>query len=89
MHDIKAIRDNPAAFDERLSSRYGGADKIPAEFRSLSLVKLETELRAAITAKQEAETRRNAASKEIGAAKAKGDTARFEELRAAVRPLQP
>jgi seryl-tRNA synthetase len=88
MHDIKAIRDNPAAFDERLAARYGGEDKIPAEFRSSSLTKLEAELRKAITAKQEAETRRNAASKEIGQAKAKGDDAKFEALRAEVATLK-
>jgi seryl-tRNA synthetase len=81
MHDIKAIREDPGAFDERLKSR-GLAPQADA------LLELDAELRAAVTAKQEAETRRNAASKEIGQAKAKGDNARFEALRAEVAQLK-
>jgi seryl-tRNA synthetase len=81
MHDIKAIRDDPAAFDAGLAAR-----GLPPQ--ADALVKLDEELRKAITAKQEAETRRNAASKEIGQAKAKGDNTTFEALRAEVAQLK-
>ena len=88
MHDIRAIRDNPEAFEASLARRYGGVEAIPAEFRAATLLEIDAALRAAVSAKQEAETRRNAASKEIGKAKASGDEARFEALRAEVATLK-
>jgi seryl-tRNA synthetase len=81
MHDIKAIRDDAAAFDARLAAR-------GLEPQSKALLTLDEALRKAVTAKQEAETRRNAASKEVGQAKAKGDNSKFEALRAEVAQLK-
>ncbi len=81
MHDIKAIRENPDGFDAALRLR--GAGPIAAD-----LIAVHDRLRAAVTAKQDAETRRNMASKDIGKAKAAGDDDRFEALRAEVATLK-
>jgi seryl-tRNA synthetase len=81
MHDIKAIRENPKDFDAAMARR-----GLPAQ--AADLLKLDEKLRAAIAEKQEAETARNAASKMIGAAKAKGDDAEFERLRSEVGALK-
>ena len=59
MHDIKAIRDNPQAFDAALKKR-----NLPALAKSL--VELDEARRATVTALQEAQSRRNTASKDIG-----------------------
>ena len=68
MYDIKAIRDNPAAFDRGLARRglapLGGALMARDEAR-----------RANTTRLQELQARRNAASKEIGKAKGQKDEA--------------
>ena len=64
MHDIRAIRENPDVYD-RAWARKGLAAQTPA------ILALDRDLRTAVTAKQEAEAARNAASKQIGAAKAK------------------
>ena len=77
MHDIKAIRDNPAAFDAALSRR-GDASV------SSQLLALDAQRRAKIQAAEEAQAEQNKASKLVGAAKAKGDEAEFERLRALV-----
>ncbi|PJE26076.1 Serine--tRNA ligase [Pseudooceanicola marinus] len=77
MHDIRTIRDNPAAFDAALSRR--GASPV-----SSSLLALDEERRAKIQAAETAQAEQNAASKQVGAAKAKGDEAEFERLRALV-----
>ncbi|MBY5971143.1 serine--tRNA ligase [Ferrimonas balearica] len=77
MHDIRTIRDNPAAFDAALSRR--GASPV-----SSSLLALDEERRAKIQAAEAAQAEQNAASKQVGAAKAKGDEAEFERLRALV-----
>ena len=66
MHDIKAIRENPAAFDAAWA-RKGLAPQTPR------ILELDVAVRAAKTQRQEAEAGRNAASKAIGAAKAKKD----------------
>lgn len=81
MHDIKAIRDNPAGFDAALARRGLApmADK---------LIELDEARRANITALQEAQSRRNAASKEIGKAKAAKDEAKAAELMAEVASLK-
>ena len=81
MHDIRLIRDNPAAFDAALKAR--GAEPL-AE----NALRLDEALRAAVTAKQDAETARNAASKSIGKAKASGDEGEFERLRGEVARLK-
>ena len=77
MHDIRLIRTDPAAFDAALARR--GAS--PA---SDAILSLDTARRTAITAAEAALAERNAASKQVGAAKAKGDDAEFERLRALV-----
>jgi seryl-tRNA synthetase len=68
MHDIKSIRDNPAAFDAGLKRR--GLAPLSA-----SLLAIDERRRAAITAAEQALARRNAASKKIGEAKRSKDDA--------------
>ncbi len=68
MYDIRWIRDNPEAFDEGLRRR-----GVPP--RSEELIALDAARRAAQTRLQEIQTRRNEASKSIGAAKQKGEDA--------------
>ncbi|WP_375691500.1 serine--tRNA ligase [Pseudooceanicola sp. LIPI14-2-Ac024] len=77
MHDIRQIRDNPAAFDAALARR--GASAL-----SSSVLALDEQRRAKIHAAETAQADQNAASKQVGAAKAKGDEAEFERLRALV-----
>nr|WP_310796423.1 serine--tRNA ligase [Roseibacterium beibuensis] len=84
MHDIRAIRDNPAAFVSGWSSR-GVEDAQAIVDRALEL---DRQLRAAQTAGQEALAKRNAASKLIGAAMAKKDMAEAERLKAEVESLK-
>lgn len=81
MHDIRAIRNDPEGFDAGLRRR-------GLEPQSAEILALDEKLRAAVTAKQEAETARNTASKAIGKAKASGDEAEFERLRAEVSRLK-
>ena len=77
MHDIRAIRENPAAFDVAMARR-GVLDA------SAALLQIDGDRRAAILAAETAQADQNKASKEVGAAKAKGDEAEFERLRALV-----
>ncbi|HAR54499.1 serine--tRNA ligase [Roseovarius nubinhibens] len=77
MHDIRAIRDNPAAFDAALALR--GLDGASSQ-----ILALDEKRRALIHAAETAQADQNRASKEVGAAKAKGDEAEFERLRALV-----
>ncbi|WP_293577146.1 serine--tRNA ligase [Phaeobacter sp.] len=77
MHDIRAIRENPAAFDAALARRGDSA-------LSSDVLALDEARRAKIQAAEEAQAEQNKAAKAIGAAKAKGDTEEFERLRAAV-----
>ncbi|MEM7076585.1 MAG: serine--tRNA ligase [Pseudomonadota bacterium] len=77
MHDIRAIRDNPSAFDAALARR-----GLPGA--SSDLLELDEARRAKILAAETAQAEQNKASKDVGAAKSAGDTARFEELRALV-----
>jgi len=81
MHDIKAIRDNPEAFDLHWSGK--GRSGAAAE-----AVKLDVQLRAAQTALQEAQAKRNESSKLIGQAKAKKDEAEAARLMAEVETLK-
>jgi seryl-tRNA synthetase len=81
MHDIKAIRDNPEAFDRQWSAK--GRSGAAAE-----AVKLDAQLRAAQTALQEAQAKRNESSKLIGMAKAKKDEAEAQRLMAEVETLK-
>ena len=77
MHDIRAIRENPAAFDAALSRR--GVSSVSSE-----ILAIDTDRRSAIQAAETAQAEANKAAKEVGAAKAKGDEAEFERLRALV-----
>ncbi|MFD1914336.1 serine--tRNA ligase [Halodurantibacterium flavum] len=77
MHDIRIIRDNPAAFDAALGRR--GLSAL-----SPQVLALDEARRATILAAETAKAEQNAASKEVGAAKARGDDAEFERLRALV-----
>ncbi|WP_109468240.1 serine--tRNA ligase [Albibacillus kandeliae] len=77
MHDIRAIRENPAAFDAALARR--GDAPVSSE-----ILELDSQRRARIQASEEAQAEQNRASKDVGAAKAKGDDAEFERLRALV-----
>ncbi|MCJ8335339.1 MAG: serine--tRNA ligase, partial [Epibacterium sp.] len=77
MHDIRAIRENPAAFDAALARRGDAA-------LSSSVLALDEQRRAKIQAAEEAQAEQNRAAKSIGVAKAKGDDAEFQRLRAAV-----
>src|SRR5713101_9121707 len=81
MHDIKSIRDNPAAFDAALKRR--GLEPL-----SPSLLAIDEKRRAAIMASEQAQARRNAASKEIGDAKKAKDEARASKLMAEVAELK-
>jgi seryl-tRNA synthetase len=75
MHDIKAIRDNPAAFDQGLARR--GLAPLAAE-----LLRIDAERREHVQKLQDAQARRNAASKDIGEAMKAGDKAKAEALKA-------
>lgn len=68
MHDIKAIRQDPAAFDKAMARR-----KLSAQ--SPALVKLDEERRAVQTELQALQTERNEKSKQIGVIKGKGGDA--------------
>ena len=81
MHDIRTIRDNPKAFDAALVRR--GLAPLSA-----SLLAIDETRRAAIHAAEQALARRNAASKDIGAAKKAKDEARASALMAEVGELK-
>lgn len=84
MHDIKAIRENPAAYIAGWSSRgVDDADKVVAD-----ILALDRDLRAAQTTGQEALAQRNAASKAIGAAMGRKDMAEADRLKAEVESLK-
>ncbi len=77
MHDIRAIRENPAAFDAAVARR--GDAGVSSE-----ILTLDEARRAKILAAETAQAEQNKASKEVGAAKGRGDEAEFERLRALV-----
>ena len=77
MHDIRAIRENPAAFDAGLARR--GLAGLSAE-----LLAVDGARRANILAAETAQAAQNAASKDAGAAKAAGNAAEFDRLRGLV-----
>src|SRR5690606_24737895 len=81
MHDIRAIRENPDLYDAAWARR-----GLPPMAKKI--VELDAKLRTASTAKQEAEAQRNAASKAIGAAKAKTDEAEASRLMEQVAALK-
>ena len=86
MLDIKWIRDNPQAFAAALEKR--GWTRDAAEAEAAKLVGLDEQRRAKIVTVEEAQARRNAASKAIGKAKAAKDEATAEVLMAEVSELK-
>jgi seryl-tRNA synthetase len=81
MHDIKWIRDNAVSFDAALKRR--GLAPLSA-----SLLAIDEKRRAAILKSEQAQARRNSASKEIGDAKKAKDEARAASLMAEVAELK-
>ncbi|AOG08649.1 serine--tRNA ligase [Agrobacterium sp. RAC06] len=81
MLDIKWIRENPEAFDAALAKR--GAEPLSA-----SLIALDQKRRSVAQAMQDMQSRRNSASKEIGAAMAQKDMELAEKLKAEVASLK-
>ncbi len=81
MHDIKWIRDNPEAFDRALARR-----GLPGEAEWL--IAIDERRRAAIGKAEAAQARRNAASKEIGAAKKSNEEEAAQKLLAEVAALK-
>ena len=81
MHDIRFIRENPAAFDAGLARR--GVEPLSAQ-----ILALDAERRSVATRMQEAQSRRNDASKAIGAAMGRGDKDEAERLKAEVASLK-
>ena len=77
MHDIRTIRDNPAAFDAALSRR--GIAPVSSQ-----ILAMDEARRAKILAAETAQAEANKAAKEVGAAKGRGDEAEFARLRALV-----
>jgi seryl-tRNA synthetase len=81
MHDIKWIRENPEAFDAALARR-------GAEPAASSLIALDEKRRSVIQSLQDMQSRRNAASKEIGAAMAQKNMELAEKLKAEVADIK-
>ena len=81
MHDIRAIRDDPQAFDAGLGRR-------GLHPQSATLLALDERRRALQTELQTAQTRRNEASKAIGQAKAARDEATAQALMAEVAEIK-
>ncbi len=84
MHDIRAIRENPQVYVAGWSSR--GVDE--ADGLVADILRLDAELRLAQTTGQDALSKRNAASKLIGAAMGKKDMAEADRLKAEVETLK-
>lgn len=77
MHDIRLIREDPEAFDAQLARR--GLEPMAGK-----ILLIDGERREKITAAEAALAERNTASKAVGQARASGDEAEFERLRALV-----
>lgn len=81
MYDLKDIRKNPDAFDAGLARR-------SVTPHAALILSLDEKARALTVAMNDAQAARNAASKAIGAAKARGDDAEFDRLRAEVEAIK-
>ena len=77
MHDIRFIREDPDTFDAHMTKRGLGP-------QSAAILAVDAARRAKIAAAEAAQVDRNAASKAVGKAKASGDEAEFQRLRALV-----
>jgi seryl-tRNA synthetase len=75
MHDIRAIRENPAEFDRRLTRRPG------ASAMASEILAIDGARRNAIALSEQAQAQMNGLSKQAGAAKAAGDEQAFENIR--------
>ncbi len=84
MHDVKAIRDDANAFTAGLKRR----GFVAAESITSDVLALDKQLRDLQTRLQQAQARRNEASRLIGAAKAKKDEAQAQSLMAEVAGLK-
>src|SRR6186997_2088866 len=81
MHDIRWIRENPEEFDRGLARR-----GLPPCAKDL--IEKDEARRAVITRLEQAQARRNAASKEIGNAKKQEDEAAAQALMSEVAELK-
>lgn len=81
MFDLKFIRENPDAFDAALARR-------GEEAQSASILSMDEEHRAILTEAQNAQARRNEASKLIGRAKGQGNEEEAQALMAEVSELK-
>ena len=81
MHDLKAIRDNPEAFDMGLKRR--GLPPMAVE-----ILALDQERRRLVKAAEELQAKRNSLSKEIGHLYARGDVAAASAAAAEVSSLK-
>ena len=73
MHDIRTIRDNPAAFDAALSRR--GVAPVSSQ-----VLAMDEARRAKILAAETAQAEANKAAREVGAAKGRGDVGSVQQL---------
>ena len=81
MHDIKFIREHPEAFDAGLARRGVAA-------LSAAILALDTDRRGVATRLQDAQNRRNEASKLIGAAMSQGNATETQQLKTEVAALK-
>ncbi|MXO60897.1 serine--tRNA ligase [Altererythrobacter salegens] len=81
MHDLRSIRENPEGFDAGLAAR--GAEPVAGR-----ILEIDEKRRAVTTRGQEAQARRNDASKAIGAAMGRGEIELAEELKAEVAEIK-
>lgn len=81
MHDIAFIRANPQEFDAALARR--GAEPVADR-----IIALDAQKREATTRVQQAQSRRNEASKAIGQAMGQGDTDKAEALKSEVAEIK-
>lgn len=81
MHDIRAIRDNPDAYERAWSAK-------GLSGRTGEILALDEKLRGAQTRLQQAQAERNESSKKIGQAKGRNDEAEATRLMAHVEALK-
>ncbi|MFG1479024.1 serine--tRNA ligase [Xanthobacter sp. V4C-4] len=90
MHDIKWIREQPEGLVDALARRGGNADaaRLAGDLLVKKVLGLDEQRRVAVTRLEGLLARRNAASKEIGQAKARKDEVRAQALMAEVAALK-
>jgi seryl-tRNA synthetase len=84
--DLKLIRDNPDSLKKALADRGQRADEVEALLSSI--LRLDAERRQTLTTLQEAQSRRNQISKDVGKAKAAKDEAKAQALMAEIGDLK-